>query len=514
MFIKNGSFIKLNHIISYVPPIITQQPVGNFLRLGDNYQFYIKLEGSKPLLYQWYRNNFPLSGETTSSLFINNFSLSDVGDYYCKAGNKRYLINSDIVSLRQADIPYILNFNSSFNPNGEIYISTFAGSASQKGIVDGIGLNARFNSLKYITIDSNDNLYVTDTFTVRKITPAGHVSTIAGSGQGHVDALSTNARFSVPMGIVSDSNDNLFIADKYSIRKISTDGYVSTFAGSPAIEGQVDGLSSDARFGATSNKILRGITIDSFDNLYVIDEGGVSIRKITSNGLVSTLAGSSNTLNGYVDGLSSNARFSGSPQGGLVSDTFNNLFLADVSNYTVRKITSGGEVTTFAGLGTQKGDVDETGSNARFDNLYGIAKDSLNNLYVSENSLHKIRKITPDGTVTSIAGKTSEPGSDDGVGPNSTFCNPRGLVVDSSNNLYICDSNNYTIRKGVLDESVALTINVSGTPPFNYQWYKNNTTITGSTSSLFIPSKIQNSGDYFVVISNIVDSVTSNIITI
>jgi hypothetical protein len=511
MFIKNGSFIKLNHIISYVPPIITQQPVGNFLRLGDNYQFSIKLEGSKPLLYQWYRNNFPLSGETTSSLFINNFSLSDIGDYYCKAGNNRYLINSDIVRIDLAYSPYILNFNSSFNTNGEIYISTFAGSAGQLDTVDGLGSNARFNAIRYIDVDSNDNLYVSQgNNVIRKITPAGYVSTIAGSAgtSGYVDGLSSNARFYKLEGIVVDSNNNIFVSDDDVIRKITPDGYVSTFAGSARTTGYVDGLSSDARFG-----YLLGITIDSLDNLYVIDTSGISIRKITPNGIVSTLAGSTSADGGIVDGLSSFARFSPTARSLIYDTSSNNIFLTDGGNCTVRKITSGGEVTTFAGLGQQIGDVDGTGSNARFNSLFGIAKDSFNNLYISENS-HKIRKITPDGTVTSIAGKAFEPGSIDDIGLNSRFRNPRGLVVDSSNNLYICDSNNYTIRKGVLDESVTLTINVSGTPPFNYQWYKNNTTITGSTSSLIIPSKIQNSGDYFVVISNIVDSVTSNVITI
>jgi len=333
-------------------------------------------------------------------------------------------------------------------PSGTNWVvSTIAGLAGNPGSADGTNTNARFSGPGSITVDSVGALFLADDNTIRKITPVGTnwvVSTIAGlaGNPGSADGTNANARFSRPGSIAVDSAGTIFLADDGTIRKITpvgTNWVVNTLAGSAAYSGNADGTGSDARFTG-----IGGIAVEGSGNIFVTDSGNSTIRIVTAAGVVSTLAGSPADY-GYADGTGSNARFR-NPQG-IAADNANNLYIADSGNYSIRKITTAGIVTTVAGLAGNSGSMDGVGSNARFSYLRGIAAGSVGNLYVADTFNHTIRKVTTAGVVSTIAGLAGSPGSTDGTGSNARFNLPEGITVDISGNIFVADSGNNTIRK-------------------------------------------------------------------
>jgi gliding motility-associated-like protein len=230
----------------------------------------------------------------------------------------------------------------------------------------------------------------------------------------------------------------LYVADNVSglIRKITPNGVVTTIAGNNIYFTDVDGLGTAASFIAPF-----GITIDSKNNLYVVDQGSSRIRKIASNGLVTTIAGSSP---GYADGNGAGAHFNGPSC--IAIDAAGNLFVCDDYNRKIRKIAPNGDVTTIAGSAAP-GSFDGKGTSAGFAGVVGIVADKNNNLYVTESGIvSKIRKITPQGVVITLAG-TGVPGFLDGFAANTMFNYPACLVIDATGNLYIADDANNRIRK-------------------------------------------------------------------
>ena len=326
-------------------------------------------------------------------------------------------------------------------------VSTLAGLAGSSGSADGTGSVARFQVPKGVAVDSAGNLYVADTIndTIRKITPAGAVSTLAGFpgifNGGSADGTGSAARFNVPSGLAVDSIGNVYVADteNYTIRKITPAAVVTTLAGLAGTIGSADGTGSAARFYYPS-----GVAVDDAGNAYVADRNNHTIRKITPSGMVGTLAGLAGT-GGSADGTGSAARFS-LPQG-LAVDSAGNVYVADTGNSTMRKITPGGVVSTLAGLTGSQGSANGTGSAARFRNPPGVAVDSAGNVYVADSNNHTIRKITAAGVVTTLAGLAGSYGSADGTGSGARFYYPDGVAVDSAGNVYVADTSNYTIRK-------------------------------------------------------------------
>lgn len=217
-------------------------------------------------------------------------------------------------------------------------------------------------------------------------------------------------------------------------------GITSTYSGIALASGSTDGAAISAQFFFGSGA---GMTFDSSGNLYVADTSNNTIRKISTANIVSTFAGTAGAP-GAVDGTGIAARFD-SP-GGIVADSGNNLFVTDSDNNQIRKITPAGVVTTFAGSGATAS-VDGTGPAAQFNYPYAIAIDSANNLYVTDIGSHVIRKITPGAVVTTLAGSAGMFGSTDGTGAAARFNDPEGLAVDSSGNIFVADSGNATIRK-------------------------------------------------------------------
>ena len=233
----------------------------------------------------------------------------------------------------------------------------------------------------------------------------------------------------------------LYVADtaNSSIRIMTAGGVVTTLAGSPSI-GNINGIASGARFYSPQN-----VAVDSQNNIYVADTQNSVIRKITSSGIVSVLAGSPGMF-GSADGSGGNALFSG-PQGIAVDGSVEYFYVADTGNSSIRKITPGGSTTTFAGAAGNPGNADGVGINAHFYQPQGVAVDSANNVYVTDTGNHTVRKITSGGVCSTLAGLAGIFGTLDGTNSAARFNNPTGIAVDGSGNLFVTDYKNNTIRE-------------------------------------------------------------------
>ncbi|MDQ3413382.1 MAG: NHL repeat-containing protein [Verrucomicrobiota bacterium] len=335
-------------------------------------------------------------------------------------------------------------------------VTTFAGTPGVVGSDDGTGMEALFASPSEIAISPVGTLYVADTgnHLIRKITPAGVVTTLAGTPgvPGSADGTGSAAQFNSPIGIAINGSGPLYVADSdnHTIRKVTTAGVVTTLAGSPGVAGSADGVGAAARFTGP-----RGMAVDSTGNVYVADTFNNTIRKITPAGVVTTLAGTAGAA-GSADGTGSAARFN-RPRGvGIDSD--NNLYVADTANNTIRKVTLAGVVTTFAGLAGVSGAVDGTGSEARFFGPIGIDVGADGNVFVADTVNDTIRKITPAGVVTTLAGLPLTAGSADGAGQYARFASPQGVGVTAGGVLYISDTGNNTIR---ISGSRSVPLNIS-----------------------------------------------------
>jgi len=338
-------------------------------------------------------------------------------------------------------------------------VTTLAGLAGVAGSADGTGSNARFGDPARLAVDTNGNVYVTDSVnnTIRKVTPAGVVTTLAGlaGSSGTNDGTGSAARFNYPRGVAVDSAGNLYVADRDNdtIRKVTPAGLVTTLAGLAGNAGSADGTNSTARF---ANPV--GMAVDSAGNLYLADHANSTIRKVTPDGLnwvVTTLAGLAGDA-GSQNGTGSAARFDGPAS--VAVDNAGDVYVADFNNSTIRKVTSAGVVTTLAGLEGSSGSADGTNSAAQFNNPSYLAVDLAGNVYVTDSWNSTIRQVTPVGTnwvVTTLAGDLGWNGSEDGTGSAAWFYNPYGVAVDSVGNLYVTDTYNNTIRKGFPASSAA-----------------------------------------------------------
>ncbi|WP_051269770.1 T9SS type A sorting domain-containing protein [Flavobacterium suncheonense] len=387
----------------------------------------------------------------------------------------------NIFTVNQAISPLLPTNDGGSIPSQPI-VSTFAGSGVA-GAQDSTGANAAFNLPTVVTLDNQNNLIVVDrsNHKIRKITPQGEVTTLAGTGiAGAQDGPGNAATFRYPDGAVVDSHGNIFVTDQsnHKIRKIDTNGVVSTFAGT-GVGGFQDGTGSVAKFFYPA-----GMAIDANDNLYIADYSNHKIRMITPAGMVSTYAG---TFAGNVDGDTATARFNGPT--GVCLDSFGNVYVADYGNHKIRKISTSGTITTFAGNGTA-GAADGVSASATFYHPAIVAADSNNELFVTDQYNHKIRKISPEGVVTTYAG-TGEVGSNNDKAILATFNSPTGIVVDPNDRLYIADYANHKIRK-----IQAYGYTISPNLPAGLQFNKATGAITGQ------PLEVTPATDYVVTAEN------------
>jgi len=275
------------------------------------------------------------------------------------------------------------------------------------------------------------------------------VSTYAGSTLGLVDGDTTVAKFGGPFGLCIDDADNLYIADADNncIRKITSAGIVSTYAGT-GVAGYADGVATSAQFKAPSD-----LCIDNAGNVYVSDFENQRIRKIDITGNVTTIAGNGNI--GFVDGNNTDAEFD-YPRG-IVMDSEGNLFISDSWNHRIRKINLADSiVSTFAGGGINTGVssigdlVDDSDTSARFYTPSGLAIDGEDNIYVADAYNHRIRMITPEAVVSTVAGSgpigPGVGGYSNGDALSSLLNTPTEVFISNDGRLFIGDTYNYRIR--------------------------------------------------------------------
>lgn len=303
-----------------------------------------------------------------------------------------------------------------------------------------------FNAPFAMTSDANGNIYVADyqSHVIRMLTPAGVLTTIAGTGQaGYLDEKSPNAMFNRPAGIVYRAvNNSLYVTDNanHCIRRIDlSSDVVTTLAGFPQA-GYADGTGGQAQFNGPF-----GLGIDAAGNLYVGDINNVRLRRVTQAGVVSTLAGNGQT--GFADGTGVAAQFNGIA--GVTVDNAGIIYVADGLNHRIRRVTQQGVVTSIAGNGTT-GFVNGTGTAARFNIPYGVACDASGNIYVADFTNHSIRRVTPQGVVTTTAG-TGTSGLIEGNGATARFNQPTGLTVAPNGNIYVADFGNQRVRQIIFE---------------------------------------------------------------
>lgn len=317
-------------------------------------------------------------------------------------------------------------------------VGTFAGSATgQTGNAMGVGESARFNSPRGLAINTlTGEVYVTDDVNniIQAISPSGVVHTLAGTGTaGYNDNTTGNAAtFSSPEGLAFDPNQGtagtLYVVDSDNqvIRKIDiATNMVSTFAGSGA-SGNSDGQGTAASFNYPTQ-----LATDSAGNIYVADTYNNSIRKITSGGLVSTLAGAGTFYN---------------PEGVAVNPATGVVYVADTNNQVIKAI-SGTKVSTLAGRKLRSGFADGRGTHALFYNPAYLAIDSKGNIYVADNRNGALRKVSPPGVVTTLAGNGVAISPEDGPTSVATLARPWGLAADATGDVYTTEFAPANLRK-------------------------------------------------------------------
>jgi len=303
------------------------------------------------------------------------------------------------------------------------------------GSTDGTGAAARFYFPSGVAVDNAGNVYVADrdNHTIRNVTAAGVVTTLAGTaGSGSADGTGATARFFQPAGVAVDSAGNLYVADSgnSTIRKVTTAEVVTTLAGTANLVGSVDGTGAAARFYQPA-----GVAVDNTGNVYVADSGNSTIRKVTAAGVVTTLAGTAG-MHRSADGTGAAARFNYTT--GVAVDSAGNVYVAESYNHTIRKVTAAGVVTTLAGTAGMYGSTDGTGAAARFNNPTSVAVDTVGNVYVADTFNSTIRKITPTGVTTAVAGTAGVIGILLGATPR--FVHPQSLAI-VGDSIVVSDAN-------------------------------------------------------------------------
>lgn len=436
---ESGSFVTLNlSFANATPPTITTHPSSQSVTPGGTVTFTVVASGS-PTGYQWLANGAPVPDATGATLTLANVQASNAASYSVRVTGAGGSVTSNSATLTVlpatlAPQTVTTGFDVAFAApptTGSVrwQISTNGGTTwtdlSNGGVYSGVNTGTLVISGATASLEDSRYRYV--------ISSGGGTSTSNGA------ALTVApAHFPMPTGIAVDGSGNLFITDgsTHTVQRANLTGGLTLLGGSTGQTGAADGTGAAARFNQPA-----GAAVAGDGSVAIGDSANGLVRRITPSSVVSTLAGSS-SARGNSDGAAGSATF-GAPHG-VAIDANGAVFVADATNHTIRRI-AGGNVTTFAGAAGSAGTTDATGNAARFNDPQGVAIDSAGNLYVADAGNDTVRKISPAGSVTTFAGVGGISGYQDGASP--LFNTPRGVAVGSDGSVYVADTNNSVIRK-------------------------------------------------------------------
>jgi sugar lactone lactonase YvrE len=423
-----------------LPPSIVVQPASHGALNGSNATLNVTAMGTQPLYYFWYfgATNLVQSG-TNSTLTVPNFSTNNAGNYTVVITNIYGSVTSQVAALTVVFPPVV-----TVQPGS---MTVLAGSNATLSVaVAGSGPFSYVWQLNGTNIPNNI------------ITTAAGKGSLGYTGDG---GAATNAFMHYPFGAVVDSSGNLYIADTYNqrIREVGTSGIITTVAGNGGA-----GYSGDG--GAATNASLyypRGVAVDASGNVYIADYYNNGIRKVGTNGIITTVAGNGTAGYSGDGGAATNASLH--YPFGVAVDAAGSVYIADAANQRIRKVGGGGIITTVAGKGTVGFSGD--GGAATNASLYypsGMALDAAGNLYIADYYNNRIRRVDTNGIITTVAGNGSASyAGDGGAATNAGLNLPYGVAVDSFGNLYVADTYNERIREVHFAGSPSFTINNAGT---------------------------------------------------
>ena len=353
-------------------------------------------------------------------------------------------------------------------------ISTVAGNGNFGFSGDGgPATSASLRSPEGMAVDAVGNLYIADSsnLRIRKVNPDGIITTVAGNGTNSFSGdggPATSASMQIISGVAVNRAGDLYIAGTFShrIRKVSPDGIINTVAGNGQFR-----FAGDSGPATSASLNLRccgvGVTVDAAGNLYIADGDNFRVRRVSPSGIITTVAG--NGIRGFSgDGGPATSALLNRPHG-VALDAVGNRYIADDSNRRIRKVSPDGIITTVAGNGTSSFSIrdGELATTAQIALPSAVAVDAAGNLYIAANN-NRIRKVSPDGIITTIAGGNGcEPLLEDcflgdgGPAISASLNSPKGVAVDSAGNLYISDTWNNRIRK-VTPDGIINTVAGSG----------------------------------------------------
>jgi len=432
------------------PPIVAIQPTNSSVTVpvGANMTFSVSVAGTGPFSYQWQLNG-------------NNLNLSSVADDIITTVAGGYLGDGGPATNAALNVPK----GTAVDVSGNLYIADSDNNlirrVDTKGIIttvagNGIGgysgdsgaaTNAELSSPSGVAVDATGNLFIADTgnAVIRKVGTNGILTTVAGNGNYDYSGdggAATNAELWSPSGVAVDATGNLFIADAGNavIRKVGTNGIIITVAGNGT-----GGYSGDG--GAATNAELNwssGVAVDATGNLFIADQYNNRIRKVDTNGIITTVAGNGSYFYSGDGGAATNAELGG--PSGVAVDVIGNLFIADSGNQCIRRVDTKGIITTVAGIGTYYGYSGDGGAatNAELGGPSGVAVDTFGNLFIADSGNDRIREVGRNGVITTVAGGYL---GDGGPATNASLNYPKGTTLHVSGNLFIADSGNQRIRK-------------------------------------------------------------------
>jgi sugar lactone lactonase YvrE len=500
-----------------LPPTIVSQPANQSVGLGNNAVFHVTVFGTDPLSFVWQTNGVIQSSQTNQDLSLTNVQWSDAGTYQVVITNDYGSVTSVLATLTVGLPPAIISpptneiaavgddrllsvvvtgdglFTYQWQFNGADLppiITTVAGTnvASYSGD-DGAATTAGLNQPQAIAFDGVGGMYIADygDNRVRKVDSVGIITTIAGTGaQGNTGdgGPAVNATLNHPSGVTFDSTGNLFIAESGSgdVRKIDTNGVITRVAGTGTLGSSVDG-------GQATNTPLNtvtGVTFDRMGNMYLNETVYNRVRKVATNGIITTVAGKGTAGFSGDGGAATNAQLR-TPHA-ITFDSVGNLFIADYGNDRVRKVDTNGIITTIAGIGSTffNGDNQPATNAALLPN--GLAVDSEGNLLISDS--RRIRRVDANGIITTVAGKGILGfDGDGGAATNASMKSNSGIALDQVGNLFIADTGNNRIREAHLaGDPTLLLANLGTTNSGNYGVVVTSPfgSVTGSVASLSV----------------------------